>query len=194
MMNLRDRLSRLTYREACKLLGPEAERLIRQGGKYDIDIEEQVTWAENLLKLRLEDATVTFSLASERPKNLRFTCSRCTKACEHLGAAFSLVLEEKLSLGLSAPPPERVPVESLGDEELVEQAIAERRERAKTEKMVLRSMDGDELWTDYTVTNRSSGKTYRVALRGWDEGRLLLYLPRFSEEYPRHLQAHPLRL
>jgi len=64
MMNLKDRLSRLTYREACKLLGPEAERLIRQGGKYDIDIEEQVTWAENLLKLRLEDATVTFSLAS----------------------------------------------------------------------------------------------------------------------------------
>ena len=181
MMNLKDRLSRLTYREACKLLGPEAERLIRQGGKYDIDIEEQVTWAENLLKLRLEDATVTFSLASERPKNLRFTCSQCTKACEHLGAAFSLVLEEKLSLGLSAPPPERVPVESLGDEELIEQAIAERRERAKTEKMVLRSMDGDELWTDYTVTNRSSGKTYRVALRGWTRGDSYCTCPDFRK-------------
>ena len=80
MMNLKDRLSRLTYREACKLIGPEAERLIRQGGKYEIDIEEQVTWTDNLLTVKLDGAVVTFSLTSERPKSLRFTCSRCTKS------------------------------------------------------------------------------------------------------------------
>ena len=181
MTNLKDRLSRLTYREACKLLGPEADRLIHEGGKFDINIEEQVTWTDNLLRVKLEEATVTFSLTSDRPRTLRFTCSRCTRACEHLGAAFSLVLEEKLSLGLSAPPPERVPVESLSDEELVRQAISERRERAKTEKIVLRSMDGDELWTDYTVTNRSSGKTYRVALRGWERGDSYCTCPDFRK-------------
>jgi hypothetical protein len=181
MMNLKERLSHLTYREACKLLGPEAERLIRRGGQYDIDIEEQVTWSDNLLKLKLEEATVTFSLTSEKPKALHFSCSRCTTACEHLGAAFSLVLEEKLSLGLSAPPPERVPVESLSDEELVRQAIAERSERAKTEKMILRSTDGDELWTDYALTNRSSGKTYRVALRGWKRGDSYCTCPDFRK-------------
>jgi hypothetical protein len=121
------------------------------------------------------------SLTSEKPKALRFNCSRCTKACDHLGAAFSLILEEKLSLGLSAPPPERVPVESLSDGELVEQAIALRSERAKTEKMVLRSMDAGELWTDYALTNRSSGKTYRVALRGWKRGDSYCTCPDFRK-------------
>lgn len=31
-LTLKDRLSRLTFRQACKLLGAEGERLIRQGG------------------------------------------------------------------------------------------------------------------------------------------------------------------
>ncbi len=84
-MNLQDILSHLSYREACKLLGPEAERLIRQGGRYEIDVGEQVTWGDNLLTVRVDGAAVTFSLTSERPKSLLFTCSRCTKACEHLG-------------------------------------------------------------------------------------------------------------
>jgi len=37
-----------------------------------------------------------------------------------------VILEDKLALGLSAAPPERVPVESLSAEELVQQAIAGR--------------------------------------------------------------------
>ena len=180
-MNLQDILSHLSYREACKLLGPEAERLIRQGGRYEIDVGEQVTWGDNLLTVRVDGAAVTFSLTSERPKSLLFTCSRCTKACEHLGAAFSLILEEKLSLGLSAPPPERAPVESLSDSELVSQAIFERQERANTEKMVLKSPNGKALWTDYTLSNRSSGKTYRVALRGWKRGDSYCTCPDFRK-------------
>ncbi len=180
-MNLKDVLSRLTYRDACKLLGPEAGRLIRKGGKYDIDLETQVTWADDLLKMNIEGAVVTFSLTPQMPKRLRFSCSRCTTACEHLGSAFSLILEEKLALGLSAPPPERTPVESLSDEELIKQAIAERSERAKTEKMVLKSIDGSQLWTDYTLTNRSSGKTYRVALRGWERGESYCTCPDFRK-------------
>ena len=181
MSTLKERLSHLTYREASKLLGPEGEQLIRQGGKYDIDIGEQVTWGDDLLKVNLGEAMVTFSLGSERPNTLRFTCSECTEACEHLGAAFSLILEEKLTLGLSAPPSEKVPVESLSDEELIRLATEERAERAKTEKMQLRSMNGNELWTDYTVTNRSSGKTYRVALRGWERGDSYCSCPDFRK-------------
>ncbi len=180
-ITLKDRLSHLTYREVCKLLGPEGERLIRQGGKYDSDISEQVTWGDDLFRLNLGEAVVTISLTSEKPKYLRFVCSECSEVCEHVGAAFSLILEEKLSLGLSAPPPERRPEESLGDSELVELAIEERAERAKNEKMLLKSMDPTELWTDYTVTNHASGKSYRVALRGWERGDSYCSCPDFRK-------------
>ncbi len=181
MINLKDRLSHLNYREACKLLGPEGERLIRQGGKYDFDITEQVTWGDDFFRLNLGEATVTLSLTSEKPKYLRFACSECSTSCEHVGAAFSLILEEKLSLGLSAPPPEKQPVESLSDEELVRLAVEERAERAKTEKMQLKSMNREELWTDYTITSHSSGKSYRVALRGWERGDSFCSCPDFRK-------------
>jgi len=127
-ITLKDRLSHLTYREASKLLGPDGERLIRQGGRYPIDMDEQVTWGNDLLKLNLGEAIITMSLNPESPKFLRFACSECKTSCEHVGAAFSLILEEKLALGLSAPPPERLPVESLNDEEMIRQAIDERKE------------------------------------------------------------------
>src|SRR4030042_4378437 len=112
-ITLKDRLSHLTYREACKLLGPEGERFIRQGGKYDFDIGEQVTWGDDIFRLNLGEATVTLSLQPENPKSLDFACSQCSESCEHAGAAFCLLLEEKLSLGLSAPPPEKQPVDML---------------------------------------------------------------------------------
>ncbi|HSB04827.1 MAG TPA: DEAD/DEAH box helicase [Thermodesulfobacteriota bacterium] len=181
MINLKDRLSHLNYREACKLLGPEGERLIRQGGKNDFDITEQVTWGDDFFRLNLGEATVTLSLTPEKPKYLRFACSECSEVCEHVGAAFSLILEEKLSLGLSAPPPERRPVESLSDEEIVKLAVEERAERAKTEKMQLKSMNREELWTDYAITSHSSGKSYRVALRGWKKGDSYCSCPDFRK-------------
>jgi hypothetical protein len=181
MIKLKDKLSHLTYRQACKLLGPEGPQLIRAGGKYEIDITEQVVLKNDLFRLSLYDAVVTISLRPERNQRLHFDCSACTTACAHVGAAFSLILEEKLALGLSAPPPERIPVESLSDKELVEQAIADRVERAKSEKMELRSIDSNKLWTDYTITNSSSGKTYRVALRGWERGDSYCSCPDFRK-------------
>jgi len=180
-ITLKDRLSHLTYREARKLLGPEGERLIRQGGKYPIDLDEQITWGNNILKLNLGEAIVTISAVPEGPKSLRFACSECTIPCEHVGAAFSFILEEKLALGLSAPPPERLPVESLSDEEMIRQAIEERKERARTEKITLKSMNPAELWTDYTITSHSSGKSYRVALRGWERGDSYCSCPDFKK-------------
>ena len=181
MINLKDKLSHLTYREACKLLGFEGERLIRAGGKYEIDITEQVVWGDNFFRLNLEDAIVTISFKPEKPKSLCFDCSECTTVCKHIGAALSLILEEKLSLGLSALPPERTPVESLSNNELIKQAIEERLERARTERMQLTPMSKNELWTDYTIVNRASGKSYRVALRGWKEGESYCSCPDFRK-------------
>ncbi len=181
MINLKDKLSHLTYRQACKLLGAQGEKLIRQGGKYDIDLSEQVVLQRDLFQLNLVEAFVTIRLDSRKNQKLNFQCSACTTMCEHLGAAFSLILEEKLSLGLAAPPPERVPIESLTDEELINQAVSERAERAKNQKMRLKSLNSNELWSDYTVMNYSSGKTYRVALRGWERGESYCTGPDFRK-------------
>ena len=181
MINLKDKLSHLSYRQACKQLGPEGERFIRSGGQYDIDITEQVLLDGERFQLRLPEAMVTIRLDPMKNRKLDCQCSECTIICEHLGAAFSLILEEKLSLGLAAPPPERVPIESLTDAELIEQAIADRTERAGTEKMRIRSVDGRKLWSDYTVMNHASGKTYRVALRGWERGESYCNCPDFRK-------------
>ena len=181
MINLKDKLSHLTYRQACKLLGSQGEKLIRQGGQYDIDLTEQVVLQRDLFQLNLGEAFVTIRLDPAKNQKLNFQCSVCTTACHHLGAAFSLILEEKLALGLAAPPPERTPIESFSDEELVKQAISERTERAKTQKMRLKSLNPKKLWADYTVTNNTSGKTYRVALRGWERGESYCTCPDFRK-------------
>jgi len=62
---------------------------------------------------------------------LDWSCTQCESLCEHVGAAFSLILDEKMALGLSVPPPERVPVESLSEQELIQRAIEEGWERAR---------------------------------------------------------------
>jgi hypothetical protein len=43
-------------------------------------------------------------------------------------------------------------MESATEGALVAQALAERQERARTEKMRLVSLDPQEIWTDYTLT------------------------------------------
>src|SRR5438445_3718493 len=73
-------------------------------------------------------------------------------------------------MGLAAAPKSRVPVESLDEDELVKRALFERAERASSEKMKVQSVDPARPWTDYTVTSRLSGKSYRVALRGQEPG------------------------
>jgi SNF2 family DNA or RNA helicase len=181
MLELKDLLSHLSYRQACKLLGPEGERLIRRGGQFEISLQDQVVLTRDVFQLDLGEAVVTISLDPMKEKELSCTCSACNTACEHKGAAFSLVLEEKLALGLSAPPPERVPIESLSDEELIEQELKDRIERANTQKMRLKSFNKDELWTDYSITNFASGKSYRVALRGWERGESYCSCPDFRK-------------
>jgi superfamily II DNA or RNA helicase len=180
-LTLKDKLSRLTYTQACKLLGENGPALIRQGGKYDICIDEHVYLGADLFRLNVDGAVATITLISAARKRLHYNCSSCQEACEHVGAAFSLILEEKMTLGLAAPPRERIPIESLSDAELIQNALEERQERARTERMTVKSMDKARLWTDYLVTNALSGKTYRVALRGWDVGDSYCSCPDFRK-------------
>ena len=178
-LTLKDRLSRLTYRRACTLLGPEGARLIQAGGKAEIDLDADVTLTDAAFTVRVDGAVASLSLDPAARDKLAWHCTACPGACEHVGAAMALVLEEKMLLGLAAPPPERVPVESLSETQLVRQALADREERARTETMRVQSADPKRLWTDYTVTNAVSGKTYRVALRGWQPGECYCTCPDF---------------
>jgi len=181
MITLKDKLSHLSYIEACKMLGAQGKQLIMAGGKYDIDLFEQVTLNSKRFRMDLGDTKVEIALDPMKPRRLNIGCSACSVACEHQGAALSLILEEKLSLGLSAPPPERVPMESLSEEALIKQAIDDRKERAQKEKMRLNSMNPHELWTDYIITSYASGKSYRIALRGWEPGESYCSCPDFRK-------------
>ena len=122
---------------------------------------------------------VMIGLKDESYDRLHWSCTACESLCEHVGAAFSLILDEKMMLGLAAAPPERVPVESLSETELVETAIEERRERARAERMAVKSADPEQPWTDYTATSTISGKTYRVAVRGNEAGDSYCSCPDF---------------
>src|SRR5260370_15990031 len=86
-----------------------------------------------------------------------------------------------MALGLAAAPSERIPLESLSDEKLIEQALREREERSRSEKMLLRSAHSNKLWTDYTVISAISGKTYRLGLRGWERGESFCSCPDFRK-------------
>ncbi len=179
-MNLKDRLSHLSFQEARKLLGPKGDRLIRQGGRYEIDIAAQVELDANRFRARLNGSEVVIELDPFRNRKLLYRCSSCDLPCEHAGAALSLILEEKLALGLAIPPPDKAPLETLDDEELIQRALEERAERMRKDRMSLESADPEAVWTDYSVTSHASGKTYRVALRGFKRGESYCSCPDFK--------------
>ncbi|MHC5543705.1 helicase, partial [Singulisphaera rosea] len=117
-LSLKDRLSRLTFLEACKLLGPTGKSLIQKSANlWDFDLDEDVYLGDDLFRLRFPPAqddpkkkpiVVTITLMAEARDRLHWNCTHCDVACEHAGAAFSLILEDKVSLGLAAPPEPRV--------------------------------------------------------------------------------------
>lgn len=180
-LTLKDKLSRLTHVQAVRLMGANGERLLKLGGKYDIDLTEQVTLSDDRFQLRLPKATVTFVCAPEFRARLKWRCDQCHSACEHVGAAFALVLEEKTALGLARPPEEDQPLELLDEDALIRRLLAEREERARVEKMTLAASDPATPWTDYRVTSAISGKTYRVALRGFERGESYCSCPDYRK-------------
>lgn len=185
-LNLKDRLSRLTYVSTCQLLGDHGKQLLQDGGTFDdVDVERDVYLGDDLFRLKVrdfdvaEDIVVTITLMASERNRLHWNCTSCEQTCNHVGAAFALILDDKYTLGLSDAPILDIPVEHLGEEQLVERAIAERAERAKKEKFRLKSADAKKAWTDYVLTSATSGKSYRLALRGDERGESYCSCPDF---------------
>lgn len=191
-LSLRDVLSHLSYSQARKLLGPRGQALMREGGSLPIDIDAQVRMDQDHFALDLGRANVTLALSDAADGRIDFSCSECTVPCEHVGAAFSLILEEKLALGLAAAPRDTVPLEMLSDSELVERALADRAERARTERMSLAPLDGKGIWSDYTVTSGLSGQDLQGGAPRLGSRRILLFVSRLQDKHAGHLQASAL--
>jgi len=62
-LTLFDMLSRLSFPQATRFLGPEGGDLIAAGGKYDIDITTQVELERDRFRLVVDSATVTVALS-----------------------------------------------------------------------------------------------------------------------------------
>jgi hypothetical protein len=93
MISLKDKLSRLSYTQACKLLGPQGKQLILEGGKYEIDVFEQVNFNNEHFRLNLEEAQISIGLDPQKVQRLNIHCSVCPGACKHQGAAFAFIGE-----------------------------------------------------------------------------------------------------
>jgi hypothetical protein len=180
------RLGSLTYSQACQLLVDEGPSLIREGAQY-LDLNhDNVFLGGDLFRVRFEDpeadsgvAIATITLQSGRRRQLQTNCDQCEVPCIHLGAAVDHLLEAKSDLGLAQPPDESVPLEHLTTDELNQRAIADRTKRAVDERMKVRSTNPQRPWTDYIVTSERSGRTYRVALRGFHQGECFCTCPDF---------------
>jgi superfamily II DNA or RNA helicase len=187
-LTLYDRLSRLTFLQGCELLGgrEEGRKRLYAGGRLPIeDLQEQAQLSQDAFRLSLpaEGVVVTLAISDDRRDRLRLACSQCDALCDHMGAAVSVILENRIALGLAAPPPERQPVKPLNEEELLETALRDREQRAKDEKMEVRVLEGEpsSAWCDYLVTSRMSGRSYRVALRGVERGESYCTCPDYRE-------------
>lgn len=186
-----ERLGTLTYYQACQLLGDDGAKLIQEGGRaFEVQSDRDVYLGGDLFRVRVQDASVdnglaiaTITLVSGRKKQLQINCDQCQLPCEHIGAAFEFLLTAKSELGLAMPPDESVPLENLTKDELHARALAEREKRGKEESMVVRSSDNDRPWTDYVVTSKQSGRTYRVALRGLEDGEAFCTCPDFRTNH-----------
>ena len=190
-IGIRDRLGQLTYRSACRLMGDEdGEARLRQGGRFEIDLPNDVYLGGDTLRVTVPDpelpaqqAIVTVVEMTNKPKGLHLQCEQCQTRCDHIAAVLGMVLDDKLTLGLSAPPDPSEPIENLTEDELLRRALADRQDRAATERMTLRSLDPDEPWTDYTITSQQSGKTYRVSLRDFEPGQSYCTCPDFRTNH-----------
>jgi hypothetical protein len=72
MITLKDKLSHLTYIEVCKLLGDEGKNLIRQGGSFEINIDDQVVLNNDMFKLDLIEANVKIGMKPAKNMELNF--------------------------------------------------------------------------------------------------------------------------
>ncbi|MCL2304661.1 MAG: DEAD/DEAH box helicase [Planctomycetaceae bacterium] len=190
-LTLYDRLSQLTYKQACDMLGPDGSHLLRRFFSLDsLDAQNDIFLDENLFRLSIHEpwiapATVSVVLTPERKHKLAAFCSHCNperlpnRFCEHTAATLQFLLEEKTLIGLAAVPDLETPLELLSEKKLRERALHERDERSRIEKYRVKATDNSTPWTDYLVSSEISGKTYRVALRGTENGDSYCSCPDF---------------
>ena len=192
-LTLRDRLSRLSHADAVRDLGPDGENLLIRGSRYHINLTHAVAFIDGGFEVRFYPesdrmpttlkplAWTRISIGSGR--RLRWWCSNCPVACEHVGAAFSTLLNHKLELGLSISPAGKVPLEHLSGPDLLLRAVDERRLTGMREMLSLvavesEGMDGeqnnspchDSPWRDYIITSHDTGESHRLAIRGLKRG------------------------
>src|SRR6266404_4316650 len=84
-LSLKDRLSRLSFGDACKLLGPKGRKLIQKNSNgWDFLIADHVFLGDDLFRLRFpgeyvddQPLIVTITLMAEAPHRLHWHCARC---------------------------------------------------------------------------------------------------------------------
>ncbi len=188
-LTLKDKLSRLAFIQATKLLGPNGAQWLAKGGAIEIDPSTQVRFTDERFQVTFTDSdakreplVVSVALDDSYRDRLRIACnSSGDKALLHKAATLSLILEEKTALGLAGAPDEDTPWELLPEGALESRALADRAQRANEEKMTIKSTESAKPWTDYTVASAVSGKTYRVALRGLERGQSYCTCPDFRK-------------
>src|SRR5438874_6502189 len=87
-LTIKDRLSRLTFAEACKLLGARGKKLIQQNAnKWEFKLAEDVFLGDDLFRLRFpgesideQPLVVTITLMAEARQRLHWNCSACNEA------------------------------------------------------------------------------------------------------------------
>lgn len=80
-LTLRDRLSRLSFRQAAQLLNPNGVRRLNTAGRLfasgDFDLDRDVRLDDRVLRVDFPDAPVTVSLSPEHVNRLAWQCDAC---------------------------------------------------------------------------------------------------------------------
>src|SRR5262245_15448673 len=88
-LTLWDRLSRLNFEQATKLLGPRARKLILKGkSAWEFDLKECVYFQGDLFRLKFpaddgeKPPVVTITLRSDARQRLHWNCTHCDTPCQ----------------------------------------------------------------------------------------------------------------
>ncbi len=153
---------------------------------FAIDADADVYVGRELVRVRMaDDESGVQAIVVITPDNLHqrlhLHCDQCgpepRQLCPHAACALAFLLEHRLELGLHGALERSSVEQDEGFDEARRQAVAERRARAQREPMLIRSNDPATPWTDYSLTSRKSGRTYRVALRGMEAGESFCSCP-----------------
>ena len=102
-LTLKDRLSHLTFLDACKLLGPEGKRLIQQSANlWDFKPDEHVFLGDDLFRLQFpgefaagRPVVVTITLMAEARQRLHWNCTHCQGAANMSAQRFHSCWKKK---------------------------------------------------------------------------------------------------